>query len=495
MILIIDLGTTGVRCIAYSDQWDQVASHYREISHSAPEPGQFVQNLEEILEKTIDVLNLAWRDAGSPKKVVLGLTNQRESLAVWNRKTGVPLFPSLNWQDTRYGKVLEAMLQNGLEPQVHALTGLRLFPYFTAGKMSWILENMPEIRESSRTGEIAMGTLDSWLVWSLTGGPHGGRFVTDSSNASRTCLMDLHQLGWSKELMSWFNIPEEVLPQIVPSGDPEAFGAVKHPKLPFEAQIVAVLGDQQSALLGQSCIQQGLAKNTYGTASAILISTGNETKTESFDLLSTLFFQLKGERANYALEGSTGATGGVIAWLKDQMGLFSSLEEASLLASSVTDSAGVHFIPALSGLYAPYWDLRVRGSIEGLTMHTQKGHVVRAAFEAIAFQTLDVLNAARAQAGVSISELRVDGGATNNKFLMQLQADILGIPILQLEETDVTARGTAYLAGLVLGTIKMNDLPLLYQVKRIYEPTWSEDRREIAYTSWKKEIERTRYQA
>lgn len=493
MILVIDLGTTGVRCIAYSDEWTGFASHYMELGYRAEGAGMFTQDLMEILNKTVDVLLSTWKKAGSPKEVYLGITNQRESLAVWNRKDGRPIADSLNWQDIRHGSALDEMNKNGLETEVHRIAGLRLFPYFTAGKMAWMLENVPQLRESCERGETLMGTLDTWLVWWLTGGPDGGRFVTDATNASRTCLMDLHTLSWSEKLLEWFNVPKAALAQIVPSGSPDAFGTVRHPQLPFTANIVSVIGDQQASLLGQSCLEAGSAKNTYGTASAVLVSTERQINTHCRDLLSTVHYQVDGKQAHYALEGSTGATGGIISWLRDNLRLFSSFDEASLLAGSVRDSEGVYFVPAFSGLYAPYWDLNVRGSIQGLTMHTNKAHIARAAFESIAFQTLDVINVVKGQAQTEIRAIKADGGASENSFLMQLQADILGIPVLQLDEQNATARGAAYLAGMTLGKLGIEEMKSLYQVKKTYEPALSDDHRECLYAGWKKAIARAQY--
>ncbi|MEX2461102.1 MAG: FGGY family carbohydrate kinase [Paenibacillaceae bacterium] len=488
MIFVIDLGTTGVRCIAYNEQYNRRASNYIEIGHSAPQPGHFTQNLSEILELTIQVIYKTWLDAGSPQQVTLGITNQRESIAVWDVFTGEPLSPSLNWQDMRFGKAMEEMLRDGREPYVHAVTGLRLFPYFSAGKMSWVFDHVPGLREANYRDRIAMGTLDSWLIWSLTGGPDGGLHVTDVSNASRTCLMDLKTLTWSPDLLRMFEISESVLPRIVPSGDPSAYGFLRHERLPFQGQIVSVIGDQQSSLLGQSCLDMGAAKNTYGTASAILINTQNNIHTECSDLLSTVLYQIKGNEPLYALEGSTGATGGLIAWLKDNLGILSSINEASELAASVENSGGVVMVPALSGLFAPYWDFQVRGSISGLTMHTNKAHIARAAFESIAFQTADVLQIAKAQAGVTIREIRVDGGGARNEFLLQLQADILGIPVMQSDELDFTAQGAAFLAGMTIGELNIDDIRTHYKLKKTFEPSWNADRREEAYHTWQKTI-------
>jgi len=492
VILVIDLGTTGVRCIAYSDEWHSVASNYLNLKHETPDPGMFVQDLKDILEKTVTVLEATWKQVGAPREAYLAITNQRESLAVWDKRTGEPLAPSLNWQDVRYGRVLDELKADGREAQIHEMTGLRLFPYFTAGKIAWMLDHDPELRKRCESGEVAMGTLDAWLVWSLTGGTDGGRLVTDVTNASRTCLMDLNTLSWSDRLLEWFRVPRAALPDIVPSGSPNAFGAVRHPRLPADMPIVGVIGDQQASLLGQSCVQPGFAKNTYGTASAILINADREIKTACRDLLSTVFYQVEGDRAKFALEGSTGATGGIIDWLRNSLGC-SSLEEVNALAAGVPDSEGVYFIPAFSGLYAPYWDVEVRGSIYGLTMHSTKAHIVRAAYESIALQTLDVLNTAKQQAQIDVRMIRVDGGASKNEFLMQLQADILGIPVWQLDEQDITSRGAAYLAGMVLGLLDPQKIESLYQVKKIYEPVWSDERRAALYEGWKEAIAKARH--
>jgi glycerol kinase len=492
VILVIDLGTTGVRCIAYSDEWDSLASNYLQLGHEIPGPGMFIQDLIEMLEKTVAVLEATWRDIGAPKNVFLAITNQRESLAAWDKKTGEPVAPSMNWQDVRYGSVLDELKANGLESEIHDMTGLRLFPYFTAGKMAWMLDQDPSLRKRCESGEIMMGTLDTWLIWSLTGGPNGGRFVTDVTNASRTCLMDLYSLSWSDRLLEWFRIPRAVLPDIVPSGSKDAFGVARHHRLPVGIPIVSVIGDQQASLLGQSCMTAGSAKNTYGTASAILINTDRDIKTSCRDLLSTVLYQTDGDKANFALEGSTGATGGIIDWLKGSLG-FASLDEVNALAAMVQDSQGVYFVPAFSGLYAPYWDVKVRGSVYGLTMHTNKAHIVRAAYESIALQTLDVLNAAKQQAQMDIRVIKVDGGASQNEFLMQLQADILGIPVWQLDEKDITSRGAAYLAGMVLGRLNPQQIESLYKVKKIYEPGWSDERRVELYEGWKDAVAKARH--
>jgi glycerol kinase len=495
-IAAIDQGTTGTRCIIFDTGGNVVASAYEEHEQIYPFPGWVEHNPREIWKKTGAVVRQALSSGNIPPQEIagVGVTNQRETVMAWDRQTGTPLHNAIVWQCTRSIDVCERMEQEGLGPKVSDKTGLRIATYFSGPKIKWLLDNVPGLRERGTRGEALVGTIDSWLIWNLTGGPGGGVHVTDYTNASRTMLMNVETLDWDDDLLAYFGIPRRMLPEMKPSSDPRFYGKTR-PDGPFQAQIPVCgdLGDQQAALFGQTCFAPGEGKNTYGTGNFILLNTGPKIIRSNSGLLSTVGYALEKGQVNYALEGSIAITGAAIQWLRDNLRIIRDAAETEKIAGSVEDSAGVYFVPAFSGLFAPYWDMYARGAILGLTRYAKKAHIVRAALEAIAFQTKDVLEAMIEDCGTSIAMLKVDGGAVDNEFLMQFQADILGIPILKPHLKEITSLGAAYVAGLATGFWEsLDELKKNWRAERVYEPTWSIERRDEHYGNWKRAVEKAR---
>ncbi|NLF02380.1 MAG: glycerol kinase GlpK [Anaerolineales bacterium] len=491
----IDQGTTGTRCIVFDRQARAVASRYQEHTQFYPQPGWVEHDATEIWRKTQSVVAGALAEGGvRPEEIAgVGITNQRETAVVWDPATGEPLCPAVVWQDTRTRELCQRLIADGLEPLVREKTGLPITTYFSGPKLTWLLEHVPRLRERAEAGRALFGTVDAWLIWNLTGGPDGGQHVTDVTNASRTMMMDLRTLDWDDALLEALGVPRQMLPSIAPSSTPAAYG-VTRPDGPLGGAVPVCgnLGDQQAALFGQTCYAVGEAKNTYGTGCFLLLNTGRAPVPSQNGLLTTVAYGLP-QGATYALEGSIAVAGAAVQWLRDNLGLIHTAAETEEIACSVEDAGGVYFVPAFSGLFAPYWDMDARGAIVGLTRYVTRAHLVRATLEAICYQTRDVVEAMRADSGIALSTLKVDGGASANNFLMQLQADILGVPVVRPTVQETTALGAAYAAGLATGLwATVDELRAHWGVDRVFEPAWSADRREAGAAGWKRAVERSR---
>lgn len=487
-ILVIDQGTTGSGALLFNSEGKVVSMADSEIRQIYPQPGWVEHDPEEIFRTSLAMAKEALSKAKAKASQVrgIGITNQRETTVVWERRSGKPVRNAVVWQCRRTAPICELLKQKGLSQQVRQKTGLVVDAYFSATKLRWILDNTPNGQRKAENGDLLFGTVDSWLVWNLTG---GRVHATDYSNASRTMLFNINTLKWDSDLLACLNIPEAMLPDVMPCSyiyDHTVPGLLGDASIP----IGGIAGDQQAALFGQACYQTGMAKNTYGTGSFILLNTGRKPVLSQKGLLTTIAWGLGGE-VTYAMEGSIFITGAAVQWLRDGLKIISSAAESEMLARSVTDNGGVYFVPAFVGLGAPYWDMYARGTIVGLTRGTTAGHIARATLEAIAYQVRDVIDTMTAETGLSIPVLRVDGGGTANSLLMQFQADILGIPIQQATVAETTALGAAYLAGLAVGFWKSTDeLGKLWQAARTYEPKMSPDQRESLYAGWKRAVAR-----
>ncbi|MDY7075875.1 MAG: glycerol kinase GlpK [Chloroflexota bacterium] len=486
----VDQGTTGTRFMIFDRQGQVVASMYEEHTQIYPQPGWVEHDAEEIWAKTRRVIGGALAESGiRPAEIAgIGITNQRETTVVWDPATGEPLCNAVVWQDTRTRELCQQLISNGLEPTFRHKTGLPIATYFSGPKLEWMLDNVPGLREKAEAGEAIFGNVDTWIVWNLT-----GAHVTDVTNASRTMLMNLHTLDWDDELLEILSIPRPMLPAIRPSADPATYGTTRaNGPVGGTVPVCGDLGDQQAALFGQTCYDVGEAKNTYGTGCFMLLNTGPEPVPSKSGLLTTVAYGLP-EGITYALEGSIAITGAAVQWLRDNLGLIQNAAETETIARSVEDAGGIYFVPAFSGLFAPYWDMDARGVIVGLTRYVNRAHLVRATLEAICYQTRDVLEAMRADSGIKLTTLKVDGGATVNDFLMQLQADVLGVEVVRPVVHETTALGAAYAAGLATGLwSNLDELRTNWSIDRIFEPQWNKDRREQAYAGWKKAVERSR---
>jgi glycerol kinase len=467
----------------------------RQLEHEQilPQPGWVEHDPVEIAARVDEVIAGALRSAGltGHDLAAIGITNQRETTVVWNPRTGRPWCNAIVWQDTRTAARISA-----LEPHRRLLietTGLPPATYFSSGKLAWILENVDGVRAAASRGEALFGTIDTWVIWNLTGGPNGGLHVTDVTNASRTQLMNLRTLDWDEELLAVFDIPRSMLPAIHQSSMPAAYGATHAPgPVGAAVPITGVLGDQHAAMMGQVCFAPGEAKNTYGTGNFMLLNTGTRIVPSSAGLLTTVAYALRGSPAVYALEGSVAVTGSGVQWLRDQLEIIRTASDIEPLAGSVPDSGGIYFVPAFSGLFAPYWRSDARGAIVGLSRFHTRAHLARATLEAICFQTRAVLDAMTQDSGVRLEVLKVDGGATVNNLLMQMQADILGVPVVRPVVAETTALGAAYAAGLAVGFWPdLDALRAQWKADRRWEPGWSEDQRGEAYRGWQKAVERT----
>jgi len=492
-VAAIDQGTTGTRCILFDRKGLPAASAYREHRQIFPQPGWVEHDPLEIKERVDEVIFEAVRAAPPGRVLAIGITNQRETVVAWDARDGRPAANAIVWQDTRTAAACRAAIARGWEEDVRRRTGLPISTYFSATKIRWLLENIPEVRELGASGHLRLGTIDAWVIWNLTGGPRGGAHVTDPTNASRTLLCNLADLQWDPVLFERFGVPRDALPEIRPSIAREPYGHTPADG-PFAARVPVCgnLGDQQAALAGQGCFVAGEAKNTYGTGSFLLEHVGENPTPSSFGLLATAACAGAGERA-YALEGSVAVSGAAVQWLRDNLGLIGAAAETEAIAASVPDAGGVYFVPAFSGLFAPHWDMRARGAVVGLTRFANRAHLVRATLESICFQSREVADAMAADSGKPLSVLKVDGGASANNFLMQLQADVLGTPVVRPVVTETTALGAAYAAGLAVGAFESTDqLRRLWKADRTFEPQWDEGRRESAYRGWKRAVERTR---
>ena len=488
-ILAFDQGTTSSRAIAFGRDGRILGSAQQEFRQIFPQPGWVEHDADEIWRTQRDVASQALAAAGLQGTDIagVGITNQRETTVLWERRSGRPVAPAIVWQDRRTASRCDALRQAGHEPSFVAKTGLLLDAYFSGTKLAWLLDNVPGARQRAERGELAFGTIDAWLVWQLSGGKV---HATDVSNASRTLLFNIHTLDWDEELLALLDIPRGVLPRVVSSSEVVARTACEG--LPDGISVAGIAGDQQAALFGQACHRPGMAKNTYGTGCFLLMNTGDRPAASHNRLLTTVAWRLGG-RTSYALEGSVFIAGAAIQWLRDGLGLIARSSEIDALAATVPDTGGVYFVPALSGLGAPYWDPRARGAIVGLTRGTTRAHLARATLEAIAFQSAELIEAMAADSGIALTELRVDGGATASNLLMQMQADLLGVPVVRPRVTETTALGAAYLAGLATGFWKDEaEIAALWSRDRIFEPTLSRGESGERLAGWRRAVERSR---
>ncbi len=482
----IDQGTTSTRFIVFDRGGRLVATAQKEHEQIYPQPGWVEHDPEEIWLRTQQVVREAMAHRGlKPADLAgIGITNQRETTVLWNRKTGLPLCNALVWQDTRVGEDVTELSRHGGADRFRAKTGLPLSTYFSGLKLRWVLEHVPGARQQAEAGEILFGTIDSFLIWRLT-----GLHITDCTNASRTQLMNLETLDWDPELLTAFGIPRQILPAIRSSSEcygPATLDAIQG------VPVAGILGDQQAALVGQTCFNAGEAKNTYGTGCFLLMNTGTDIVQSRFGLLTTVAFQLQHRPASYALEGSVAITGALVQWIRDNFGLISKSHEIEALARTVEDNGGVYFVPAFSGLYAPHWKHNARGIIAGLTRYTNKGHLARAVLEATAYQTREVVEAMEKDAGVPVNILRTDGGMVDNDLLMQFQADILNRVVVRPAVKETTALGAAYAAGLATGFYAgVDELRAQWSVDHTWHPGMDAERRERLYRFWKRAVTRS----
>jgi glycerol kinase len=491
----IDQGTTSTRFMVFDHSGAEVARHQLEHAQIMPRPGWVEHDPAEIWERTRAVVEQGLNTAGlrTADLAALGLTNQRETTLAWNRRTGRPYGNAIVWQDTRTDRIAAGLDRDGRGEVIRHKAGLPPATYFSGGKLQWLLDHVDGLRADAERGEAIFGTIDTWLLWNLTGGVRGGVHMTDVTNASRTMLMDLVTLDWDDELLGFFTVPRQMLPEIVPSSAPEPYGLTAHDG-PFGANlpITGALGDQHAATVGQVCLDPGEAKNTYGTGNFLLLNTGTEIVRSGAGLLTTVCYKFGAEPAVYALEGSIAVTGSAVQWLRDQLGVIADAAESETLAASVEDTDGVYFVPAFSGLFAPYWRADARGAIVGLSRFHTRAHLARATLEAIAYQTRDVVEAMEQDSGVRLEVLKVDGGVTANDLAMQLQADILGVPVSRPVVAETTALGAAYAAGLATGFWRdAAELRANWHESKRWAPSWTPDRREGGYAGWRKAVQRT----
>src|SRR5919107_638816 len=489
----VDQGTTSTRFMVFDHAGTEVGRHQLEHEQLLPRAGWVEHDPVEILERTSSVIRTAMNAQGlrASDLAALGITNQRETTVVWDRRTGRPYYNAIVWQDTRTDRIATALDRDGRGDFIRRKAGLPPATYFSGGKIQWILENVDGAREAAERGDAIFGNTDTWLLWHLTGGTDGGVHVTDPTNASRTMLMDLETLAWDDELLSFFDIPRSMLPEIKPSSCPECYGTTRADgPLGGEVPLTGILGDQQAATVGQVCFAPGEAKNTYGTGNFMLLNTGTEIVRSRSGLLTTVGYKFGDQETVYCLEGSIAVTGSAVQWLRDQVGLIKDAAESETLAREVEDNGDVYFVPAFSGLFAPHWRSDARGAIVGLTAYANRGHIARAALEATAWQSREVVDAANEVVDVPFTELRVDGGMTANELLMQFQADVLDVPVIRPAVTETTALGAAYAAGLAGGFwADQDELRARWAEDKRWEPEMDEDEREKQYARWKKAVE------
>ena len=490
-VLAIDQGTTSSRAIVFNRKGEIVSIAQKEIRPYYPNPGWVEQNANEIWTSVLAVMteSLVLQNIKPEQILSIGITNQRETTIVWEKKTGRPIYPAIVWQSRQTDAICEKLKKEGYEKLFREKTGLVIDSYFSGTKIKWILDHVEGARERARRGEILFGTVDTWLIWKLTGGTV---HVTDYSNASRTLLFNIHTLDWDDELLSILDIPRAMLPAVKSSS--EIYGeTVPYHFFNQRIPIAGVAGDQQAALFGQACYAEGMAKTTYGTGGFLLMHTGNRPVLSQNGLLTTIAWGLNG-KVDYALEGSIFVAGSCIQWLRDELNLIQHARESEYYAMSVPSTEGIYFVPAFVGLGAPYWDSEVRGAFFGLTQGSTKAHLIRAALESIAYQVRDVLEAMEEDSGIHLTELRVDGGATTNTFLMQFQADILGTSVVRPKVTEITALGAAYLAGLATGYWQsMDEIQMNWTPEKRFTPHMSMVGRETLYDGWKRAVQAARY--
>jgi glycerol kinase len=491
-VVAIDQGTTSTRAIVFDHDGSVVSVGQLEHGQIFPEPGWVEHDPIEIWNNTREVIGLALSKADITRHdvIAVGITNQRETTVIWDRKTGEPVYNAIVWQDTRTQAIVDRLAGEGGVDRFRTTVGLPLSTYFAGTKIVWILENVEGARARADAGELMFGTTDSWIIWNLSGGPDGGVHVTDVTNASRTMLMDLGTMHWDDEILAAFDIPKSLLPEIKSSS--EVYGTVEASSVLRNVPIAGILGDQQAATFGQAAFTAGEAKNTYGTGNFLIVNTGEKIVQSTNGLLTTVAYQLGESAPVYALEGSIAVTGSLIQWLRDNLGIISSAADVEKLARSVDDNGGAYFVPAFSGLFAPYWRPDARGALVGLTRFVTKGHIARAALEATAFQTREVLDAVNADTGIPLTELKVDGGMIGNELLMQFQADILGVPVIRPVVAETTALGAAYAAGLAVGFWKdLDDLRSHWHEQARWKPSIDDATRATLLATWKKAVTKT----
>jgi len=494
-VAAVDQGTTSTRFIVFDHQGQVVDVAQKEHRQIYPQPGWVEHDALEIWECTQAMMRavLAKGKVAAKDLAAIGITNQRETTVVWDRRTGKPYTNAIVWQDTRTDQICNALARQGGQDRLRAKVGLPLATYFSGPKLKWILKNVDGVRAAAEKGEALFGNIDTWLIWWLTGGPKGGAHVTDVSNASRTMLMDLRTLAWDDEILRLLGIPRRMLPEIRPSSDPKLYGTtLADGPLGAAIPVCGDLGDQQAALVGQTCYSPGEAKNTYGTGCFMLLNTGTKVVPSTSGLLTTVGYRMGDEPTVYCLEGSIAITGALVQWLRDNLKIISSAPEVEALAKTVDDNGGIYFVPAFSGLFAPHWRSDARGAIVGLTRFVNRGHIARATLEATAYQTREVLDAMERDSGVKLTALKVDGGMVQNDMLMQFQADLLGVPVIRPKVAETTSLGAAYAAGLATGFwSKLEDLRANWGKDREWTPNMDATRRKKLYAGWKKAVQRT----
>jgi glycerol kinase len=491
-VLAIDQGTTSSRAIVFDKSGSIISTGQLEHEQIFPKAGWVEHDPAEIWNNTREVIGQALSKASLTRHDIaaIGITNQRETAVVWDKTTGKPIYNAIVWQDTRTQPIVDRFAADGGVERFKQKVGLPLATYFSGTKIVWILENVDGAREKADAGDLLFGTTDSWVLWNLTGGTDGGVHVTDVTNASRTLFMDLETLQWDDEILSVFNVPKSMLPEIKSSS--EVYGHAHTSSLLRETPIAGILGDQQAATFGQAAFDTGESKNTYGTGNFLIFNTGEEIVHSKNGLLTTLGYKLGDDKPHYALEGSIAVTGSLIQWLRDNLGIINSSPEVETLATTVDDNGGVYIVPAFSGLFAPYWKPEARGVIVGLTRFVNKGHIARAALEATAFQTREVLDAVNADSGVDLTELKVDGGMVANDALMQFQADILNVPVVRPVVAETTALGAAYAAGLAVGFwANLDELRSNWQEDKRWEPSMDAADRDRTLRLWKKAVSKS----
>jgi len=484
-VAAIDQGTTSTRCILFDHTGNIITADQKEHEQIYPKPGWVEHDALEIWEHTQRVMRGALDKSGADVADIaaIGITNQRETTVVWERETGRPVYNALVWQDTRTDAICNELARDGGQDRFRAKTGLPLATYFSGPKIKWILDNVPGTRQRAKKGELLFGNMDTWVIWNMT-----GSHVTDVTNASRTLLMDLNTLNWDDEILQHLDIPRQMLPEIRSSS--EVYGNAKAGL--GGVPLAGDLGDQQAALFGQTCYNPGEAKNTYGTGCFMLLNTGKKPVLSRNGLLTTLGYKLGSQPAVYALEGSIAIAGALVQWLRDNLGMIEKSSDVEILARSVDDAGGIYFVPAFSGLFAPYWRSDARGAIVGMTRYVNKGHIARAVLEATAYQTREVLDAMEKDSGVKLTALKVDGGMVFNELLMQFQADILDVPVIRPKVAETTALGAAYAAGLAVGFWKdYDELRANWGRDKEWKPSMSSKKRDTLYAGWKKAVTRT----
>jgi glycerol kinase len=484
----VDQGTTSTRFMVFDHGGQVVSVDQKEHEQIYPKPGWVEHDANEIWQRTQEVVGAGLDKVNASDIAGVGVTNQRETTVVWDRATGEPVYNAIVWQDTRTDQICNELSADGGQDRFRPKTGLPIATYFSGPKIKWMLENIDGVREKAESGDVIFGNIDTWVIWQLTGGPDGGVHVTDVSNASRTMMMDLQTLDWDEEILGILGVPRAMLPEIKASS--EVYGEAKGNL--SGVPVAGDLGDQQAALFGQTCFSVGEAKNTYGTGNFLLLNTGNEIVPSKSGLITGLGYKIGDQQAVYMLEGSIAITGALVQWLRDNIGLISSAPEVEDLAKTVDDNGGVYFVPAFSGLFAPYWRNEARGVIAGLTRYVNKGHIARAALEATAWQTREVVDAMNVDSGVELTSLKVDGGMVYNDLLMQFQADVLDVPVIRPTVAETTSLGAAYAAGLATGFwSEVEDLRANWGKDKEWTPQMDPQEREKEYGFWKKAVTRT----